>query len=347
MKKIKRWYKLGSLLILAVFLLAGCGQDYVAKVNNTKITRLELDKRVQQMKSMYEMQGFKFEGDEGKELLKTLEQQVLNQMIQETVLKQEAKKENLKVDKKKVQDELNGMKKLYGEKQFAEMLKSQKITEAEVKESIETNFLFEQLFNKVTEDVKVTDQEAKNFFNKYKDNFIKVKVSHILAQAKAGEANEAQLKKAEARAKVWIEKLNAGADFAALAKKESDEPAAKTSGGALDQYFSMSNSPYDAEFTAGALKIAKGKISEKPVKSSFGYHVIKVIDRQDQYEQLKEDVKKQLLDEQKNEKFDQFFNDAMKKAKIENKLEKEKTQRKQDTQQKENTQEKESGTNKS
>lgn len=99
------------------------------------------------------------------------------------------------------------------------------------------------------------------------------------------------LLKTEAEANDVIKKLKGGADFDKLAREISIDPSAKTNGGDLE-YFTKGQMV--AEFSDAAFKLNKGQISEAPVKSQFGFHVIKVEDKRKKpvpkYEEVKEQV---------------------------------------------------------
>ncbi len=80
----------------------------------------------------------------------------------------------------------------------------------------------------------------------------------------------------EAEAKAIIKQLQGGADFAKLASEKSTDPSAKTNGGDLGFFRKEAMVP---EFAEAAFVIEPGKIGTEPVKSQFGWHVIKVIER--------------------------------------------------------------------
>jgi peptidyl-prolyl cis-trans isomerase C len=98
------------------------------------------------------------------------------------------------------------------------------------------------------------------------------------------------LVKTEAEAKDVLAKLKGGADFEKLAREISVDPSAKTNGGDLE-YFTKGQMV--AEFSDAAFKLNKGELSE-PVKSQFGFHVIKVEDKRQKpvptYESVKDQV---------------------------------------------------------
>ena len=111
----------------------------------------------------------------------------------------------------------------------------------------------------------VSDDDAKKFYDE-QVKAIKpeeeINARHILV-------------KDEAKAKEIAEKLAKGGDFAALAKENSDDPGSKENGGDLGYFGKGQMVP---EFEAAAFALEKGKISA-PVKSNFGYHIIKVEDK--------------------------------------------------------------------
>src|SRR6185295_7981825 len=87
------------------------------------------------------------------------------------------------------------------------------------------------------------------------------------------------LLKTEDEAKAIIGQLKAGADFAALAKEKSIDPHAKQDGGDLGWF---TKDTMVKEFADAAFAMKKGEISEAPVKSQFGFHVIQVQDQRTQ-----------------------------------------------------------------
>jgi peptidyl-prolyl cis-trans isomerase C len=98
----------------------------------------------------------------------------------------------------------------------------------------------------------------------------------------------------EADAKAVIEQLNKGADFATLAKEKSTDPAGKTSGGDLGWFSKDQMVP---EFADAAFKLKKGEITQTPVKTQFGWHVIKLEDRRTAPPPTFEQMKPQLADQ--------------------------------------------------
>ncbi len=123
----------------------------------------------------------------------------------------------------------------------------------------------------------VSDAQVEKYYTEHAQEFAtprQVKVSHILARVgeTGGSAAEDQ-----ARAKIVdaIRRAKAGEDFAKLAKELSDDPGTAKSGGDLG-FVSKGQLVPDFEFAMSALK--KGEISPEPVRTPFGFHVIKVME---------------------------------------------------------------------
>jgi peptidyl-prolyl cis-trans isomerase C len=118
----------------------------------------------------------------------------------------------------------------------------------------------------------------------------------------------------EADAKAVIEQLKKGADFATLAKEKTTDPAGKTSGGDLGWFTKEQMVP---AFADAAFKLKKGEFTETPVKTQFGWHVIKVEDRRVAKPPSFEEMKPQLTNELARAFVAQKMNELKAAAKIE------------------------------
>ncbi|HVJ50472.1 peptidylprolyl isomerase [Desulfitobacterium sp.] len=309
MKKF-RTSLVAGVLVLALS-LTGCsslgGAKWVAKVNGEAISLTDYNTRIADVQKAYEQQGMAFDTEQGKATLKKLQAEILNGMIGSVLVTQDVKKQGLNLDDPKVKTAEDNIKKQVGDDAaFAAWLKQQAMTEPEVK-----NYL--ALSDKVTTDVKVTDAEIKQYFDSHQDQYggqaEQVKASHILL-------------KTEDEAKAIIVQLqkstNLNADFAQLAKDKSTEQGAKDSGGELG-YFSAGTMIPEFEKAAFAQKV--GTFSTIPVKTDVGYHVILVEDHKQavkaDFTKVKDQVASDALNNAKSLKFETYFNDLNKNAKIE------------------------------
>jgi parvulin-like peptidyl-prolyl isomerase len=140
------------------------------------------------------------------------------------------------------------------------------------------NLLANVLFQEMAANVKVDDATAQKYFEEHKSEYESVHARHILVRFKGSQLPLAAGKKdlteeeALAKAEEIRKKLAAGEDFAALAKTESDDAQTGAKGGDLGTFRHGQMVP---EFEQAAFSLPVGQVSE-PVKSKFGYHIIKV-----------------------------------------------------------------------
>jgi peptidyl-prolyl cis-trans isomerase C len=117
----------------------------------------------------------------------------------------------------------------------------------------------------------------------------------------------------EDQAKAIIASLKKGGKFEDIAKKQSKDPGSGANGGDLDW---ANASSYVPEFSQALIKLNKGQTTDAPVKSQFGWHVIRLDDvRQAQLPKL-EDVKPQIAEQLQRQKLVKFQEDLRGKAKI-------------------------------
>lgn len=161
---------------------------------------------------------------------------------------------------------------------------------------------------------KPSDADLHKYFDEHKAEFEQVRARHILIRTTGSpvplESGKKDLSDAEglAKAQELRKKILAGADFAQLAAEESDD-GSKTAGGDLN-FFRRGQMVPAFEQVAFSLKV--GEVSE-PVKSPFGYHIIKVEEKKEaNFEAAKPDIEKHLLGE--NSKG--IVEDMVKKAKV-------------------------------
>jgi peptidyl-prolyl cis-trans isomerase C len=163
--------------------------------------------------------------------------------------------------------------------------------------------LIRELFMTFQKNNVVTDAEVKAEYDKF-------------AAANGGKEYRARhiLVEKEDAAKAIIAQLKKGGKFEEIAKKSSKDPGSGANGGDLD-WAPASN--YVAEFAEALLSLSKGKITETPVKTQFGYHIIRLDDVRDAQLPKLEDVKAQISEQLTQQKLIKFQEDLRAKAKIE------------------------------
>ncbi|MCY8230585.1 foldase protein PrsA [Priestia endophytica] len=222
-------------------------------------------------------------------------------LITEKIIDKEAEKEDIKITAKQVNQELDDLKEQYGgEDAFNQTLEASGVSLSSLKEDIKKNKEIEELLRP---SIKITEKEMKEYFNENKDSFAQaaqVKASHILVDD-------------EKTAKEIKEKLDKGEDFATLAKKYSTDTATSESGGELG-YFEEGT--MTDEFDKKAFSMKKGEISD-PVKTDYGYHIIKVEDVKEAKQASYKDSKAQVKEAIFNEKLQTEYSTWLEKKKKE------------------------------
>ncbi|MBW1938287.1 MAG: peptidylprolyl isomerase [Deltaproteobacteria bacterium] len=213
-------------------------ENILAQVGSYKLTLEEFEVQIQSLPPQLQMA-----------LLRNpqLKEQFLDRWVDITLIAQEARDKKLDQDPEiqaKIEDIMNAV--------------------------LAQEFLQREMGDKV----KVTDDEIETYYNGHKEDFANlesVKARHILLKVPEG-VNEKAWKEAESKAKDIKKKLENGKDFAELAKKYSDDPGTKDSGGDLGFFTKGRMVP---EFESVAFSLKPGELSE-PVKTNFGYHIIEV-----------------------------------------------------------------------
>ncbi|MGA3107331.1 MAG: peptidyl-prolyl cis-trans isomerase [Terriglobales bacterium] len=159
--------------------------------------------------------------------------------------------------------------------------------------------------SKVAAAATVTDQDLQTYYDQHRDEYRvpdQVKVSHILIKtplpAPGAKEDEKGIADARAKAEDVLKQVKAGGDFAKLAEKYSDDPGSAKNGGELGWIGRGRTVP---EFEKAAFSLGKGQTSDL-VKSSYGFHIIHVEDKQAAGLKTLADVKGEIEEKVKQEK---------------------------------------------
>ena len=168
------------------------------------------------------------------------------------------------------------------------------------------SILIRELFNDYVKKHPVTDADIQAEYDKFKGQATgtEYRARHILVEK-------------EDDAKALIAQIKGGAKFEDLAKKESKDPGSGQNGGELDWANSGS---YVPEFSAALVALKKGEMTETPVKTQFGYHIIQLEEtRQAQFPPL-EEVKPQIQQRLAQDKLAKFRDEIKAKSKTDYKF---------------------------
>jgi foldase protein PrsA len=233
----------------------------------------------------------------------------VDKIISEKIVAAEAKKQKVSVKASELNQEIETLKASYGgEEAFNQALETNNTSIAYLKQDLKNYLTIKKLLEP---EITITDEEMKTYFDENKDSFVEaeqIKASHILV-ADEKTANEVK------------QKLADGGDFAKLAKEYSTDESTKVLGGELG-YFAKGTMV--TEFDDAAFGLAVGQVS-KPVKTEYGYHIIKVEAKKQakeaNYNDSKDEIKATLLDQKIDTEYTTWLENKKKSYDIENTLE--------------------------
>lgn len=222
-----------------------------------------------------------------KDFLEKLESQagmsVLSEMINNTLIAQEAKKAGVEVSQDKLDSEMARIKQNLGE-QFEYTLAMYGMTEASLRTTLYQNLLAYEIS---TKDVVLTDDQIAKDYEDNKDYYLEpaqVKASHILVRTK----EEAQ---------AVLDELKKGADFVSLAKARSIDTGTAEYGGDLG-YFGKGE--MIAAFEEAAFALSPGQLSGI-IETEYGFHIIQSADKKAEYMPTLDEARQLVIEKLKGE----------------------------------------------
>jgi peptidyl-prolyl cis-trans isomerase C len=166
--------------------------------------------------------------------------------------------------------------------------------------------LIRELFSDYQKKNPVTDADIKAEYDKFKaqSGGSEYRASHILVEK-------------EEEAKALIAQIKGGAKFEELAKKHSKDPGSGANGGDLD-FAAPGN--FVPEFSQAMVKLAKGQMTDAPVKSQFGWHIIRLDDQREAKFPAFDEVKPQIQQRLTQQRTAQFRDEIRGRAKTDYKF---------------------------
>jgi len=306
-----RALRIAPLVLLLALAAAGCGGggstkvpgDAVAVVAGDPISKSAYDAQIARTKRGYKQQHRAFP-KAGTAQFQQIQQSAINFLVQSQELEQKAKQLGVTVSDKQISDRFAQIRRqLGGEKNLESQAKANGLTLQDVRDIVvRPQLLSEEIYKKVTADVKVSDQDVQKYYTSHLKLYQQPEsrdVRHILVSD-------------HALANTLYKKIKAGADFAKLARKYSKDPGSRAQGGKLTVVKGQTAGPFDQT----AFLLAKGQVS-RPIKTQYGWHIIQALSdvkppHTTQLKDVKQAIKQQLLQQRKRDKWAKWINDTKK-----------------------------------
>jgi len=301
--------------VVVMILTAGCpgkpqtpdgvkGSASIARVNGEKIKVEDVRKRLEKLKKKYRVE--KNAVLDANSML-FLRSNALNEVIQNTLYRQEMEKNGISLDPDELEQALHEVKNGYTEEAFQKYLEVEDLSPEEWENGLKNNLLLKKLFDKmVSSKIAVSEEEIKQYFDENKEKFHKgerIKVLHIMV-----ETEEEAI-----RIKSLLD--SNGKDFSKLAREYSLGPEG-VEGGDLG-YLEKGHMPEELE---EIFKLNVNEISDI-IRTPYGSHIFKVVgkrmDREMSFEESRKVIHDKLIGERQDKAFQEWLSELKDKAKIE------------------------------
>ncbi|MGA2421441.1 MAG: peptidylprolyl isomerase [Candidatus Acidiferrum sp.] len=278
------------LAALLVVCLAGCNKqsqhapDVWATVNGKEIKRDEVEK--------YYRTRVNPEGPPpSQEEALSLKLNVLDELINNEILIERAKKLNLEASDGEVEDKFTELKSPYTEDEFQKQLKDRNVTVDDLKGDLRRQLSIQKLLNReVVAKISITDQDVVDFYNANKAQFNVAEPQYRLAQIVVTPRKEPQVRnrknddatneaEAQRKVKMLMDRLNSGADFAQLAMDYSEDMNSAATGGDLGYVPESALNHSDPQLKKIVLQLKPGEVSQ-PIQLKDGVRILKLITRE-------------------------------------------------------------------
>lgn len=294
----------GTAVLLGLLCAFGCSREpVVAKVNGEAITGRDV-------KLLLEHAGIKESGgaQQAEGTHKGLRQELLNQLINEKLVLQAAKKGNIRVEKielMKAYDNVvagTAMK----EEDFLKKLKERGMSRDRFLKSLEDDLMIQKFRDTFVGDIKVPENDMREYYDKNLSSFT-LREQVRLSLVKVNDLGEAKRIRSE---------IERGARFEDMARKYPG--GHREPGGGETGWVSIDSFPGD--IAKEIARIRAGSFAG-PIKGKEGYYLIKVIEKKERkvtpYDQVRENIRHLLIQQKLNEKFQAWLENERKQAKIE------------------------------
>lgn len=272
-------------------------EDIVARVNKEDIQEEAFNEEYEIQSNLIEAQMgegvLDQEISEGVTYKEQLKEEVLNSLILEELISQDASKKDIEVSEEEIDKSIEEMKnEMGGEEEYNKFLEEQNMDEEYIRNYTKKNILLPKYKANFSEGLELKDKELEKYFKENKDGLIVLKARQILTETEE-EGNQV------------LKRLKDGEDFGELAKKESIDKSSAEVGGQLEPFQKGENE----EFDEIVFNLKEGELSPL-IKTDNGFHIVEVQERRDSFEELKSDLRNYMQEEKYVEHIQDLQNDA-------------------------------------
>jgi parvulin-like peptidyl-prolyl isomerase len=274
----------------AAFWAGGCksnvapAADVWAVVNGKEIKRDEVEK--------YYRTRISPEGQEpSTEEALSLKLNVIDELINNEILLERAKKLNLEASDGEVEDKFTEFKSPYTEEEFQRQLKERGVTVEDLKNTVRRELSIQKLINReVVSKVAISDQDIADFYGANKPQFNVAEPQYRVAQIVVTPRKEPQIRnrknddatneaEAQRKVKMLVDRLNSGADFAQLAMDYSEDMNSAATGGDLGYVPESALNQSDPALKKLVLSLKPGQVSQ-PIVLKDSIRILKLVTRE-------------------------------------------------------------------
>ena len=255
------------------------------------------------------------------QFMKDIRENALTALIKEELLKEQVKDVNIVISNEEADEFFK--KRLKQEnvelEKFLKVLEASDIDYQDILDDAKKELTYvKYIVSKMDESDKGTEEDARKLYDENLASFTEpeqIRASHILIRASIDDSNDIK-QKAKEKIDDLLRQVKEGADFAELAKANSEDDYSATKGGDLDYFDKRTMVP---EFSQAAFALEPNNVSDV-VQTDFGYHIIKVTDHKDEkiisFDEIKDNLIKSINNQKENIFIQKYIDSLIKDADI-------------------------------
>ena len=309
-------------LAISTIFISGCSAA-VATVNGVAIKQDEVDAYI----SFILVQDPEGTADLSEEEMADLEVNIIDSLLVVKLLEQFAEENGITITQGEIDEQMNAIIASYpSESDFESDLKAKDIDRGFLEYELKSQILRTKIYTDVTASIITTEELTKEYYDENREALFvipsRVRVSHILSifpwvEDTSLEENDQAKENTKEKIEFVEEQLENGAEFGDLAREYSDDTASSVDGGDLGF---ITEGQMVEEFEKTAFSLEVGEVSGI-IETQFGYHILKVFDREEgriqEYDEVKDDLSVYLSELKKAEKWEEFIMELIDNAEIE------------------------------